>query len=85
MIHVVDTAPDIADRLETEAIDADEFHPSVINIDVLTKAAKLIRDLDKAISHALAVHGTCGLSPWARSVLTEAVTRQQRRGDGIVR
>lgn len=48
------------------------------------EAARLIRDLDKAISHCIAVKGSLGLSPWASGVLHDAVTRQKARDDADV-
>jgi len=73
---------DIADRLDA---DADRLDAAAIiemtegDSELLRKAAALIRDLDAAISHAIAVKGSIGLSPWAISVLHEAINRQQRR------
>ena len=77
-INIIESTTDIADRLETEA----SVHPADIRPSVLLEAAALIRDLDAAISHAIAVKGSNGLSPWATSVLHEAITRRLRRGDG---
>lgn len=61
---------DIADRLEATAPGA------------RLEAARLIRDLDKAISHCLAVKGSLGLSPWAVGVLHQAIVRHKGRADG---
>lgn len=82
IVQVIDggRAADIADRLDTES---GRVPLGVSNrVDVLREAAALIRVLDRAISHMVAVKGSLGLSPWAVSVLHEAITRQQRRGNG---
>jgi len=75
MLHVIENPPDIADRLDAEV----RSPRLAIDKDVLVEAAALIRDLDAAISHVIAVKGSIGLSPWAISVLHEAINRQQRR------
>ncbi len=75
-LRIVETAPDIADRLDGDAA-------ALLGDPALMRdAAALIRDLDKAIAHTVAVKGSIGLSPWAVSVLHEAIARQMRRGDG---
>ena len=66
-----DNAPlDIADRLERGDSGAN------------LEAARLIRDLDKAVSHCIAVKGSLGLSAWSVGVLHEAITRHKVRPDG---
>lgn len=69
---------DIADRLEAEANTSRLDRNGM----VAREAAALLRDLDAAIAHMVAVKGSTGLSPWAVSVLHEAIARRQRRGDG---
>jgi|KBSMisStandDraft_5_1062788.scaffolds.fasta_scaffold3870977_2 hypothetical protein len=80
-LHVIERPLDIADRLETAAFHAREaIVDGDDNSGLMSEAAALIRDLDKAISHAIAVKGSIALSPWAISVLHDAITRQKRRG-----
>ena len=80
-INVIENPTDIADRLDATAnwresgfILRQDGDPTL-----LREAATLIRDLDAAISHAIAVKGSVGLSAWAISVLHEAITRRLRR------
>ena len=78
-LRVIERPLDIAARLDAEARTAEEYHPSDTEIAVMREAAALIRDLDAAISHAIAVKGSVGLSPRAISVLYAAISRQKRR------
>lgn len=80
-LRLIEIMPDIADKLEHEASFTESLHPGDSEIAVMRSAATLIRDLDRAISHMVAVKGSQGLSACAVSILHDAITRQQRRGE----
>ena len=72
-LRVIERPLDIAARLDSDAAEL------LGDPALMRDAAALIRDLDAAISHAIAVKGSVGLSPRAISVLYAAISRQKRR------